>query len=100
MGGLLIPQRKNIEANEYNDDDLYFDEQRSTRDFIAELRAKAESRHDAAAAEAAKNQKEKDKIRKMLREQRVRESIRNSRRMYPWDEDEKINKLREKFRNR
>ncbi|RJQ33572.1 hypothetical protein C4566_03440 [Candidatus Parcubacteria bacterium] len=94
-----MPQRKNIEANESNDDPL-FEEEHSTRDFIAELREKAERINNESQTDVTKNDKEKQRVDRMLRQQRIRESIRSGQHKNRWNEDDRISKLREKFRNR
>ncbi len=100
MSGIMIPQRKNVEANENEGDDYFFQEKRSARDFIAELREKAEKKSDQSRVTGVKSEKDKEKMKQMLRQQRIRETIRGGNRKNRWEEDDKIQKLREKFKNR
>lgn len=97
MGGLPI-NRRNILANDYDDPEQ--DEERSTRDFIAELKEKLEEKHGESRVTGARSQKDEEKIQKMLRQQRIREVIRSGGRKNRWEEEDRIQKLREKFKNR
>lgn len=97
MGGLPI-NRKNVVANDFDDPEI--EQEENVRDFIAELKERLEEKTAGPKMTGTPSQKEKEKMEKMLRQQRIREAVRSGSRKSRWDEDDPIKKLREKFKNR
>ncbi|PLX25499.1 hypothetical protein C0580_02465 [Candidatus Parcubacteria bacterium] len=97
MPGLPI-NRKNVVANDFDDPEI--EQEENVRDFIAELKEKLEEKASGPKMTGAQTKKEKEKMEKMLRQQRIREAVRSGSRRNRWEEEDRIEKLREKFKNR
>lgn len=79
MGGLPI-NRKNVVANDFDDPEI--EQEENVRDFIAELKERLEEKTAGPKMTGTPSQKEKEKekMEKMLRQQRIREAVRSGSR--------------------